>query len=161
MAFPAIIAINFHSGDFITITFCFRRYSPSKIWKNLMMISLFLYFFHIGLDLAQDHTHTDFFAGFQLNMLENSIDIKNFNWYLVVLKKTFYSKTSKNCHFIWPTQLMQKRGPRPGKKKNNFFSKITRPDHELSKTFYFNKISCVLADLWMFFYFAFFFFVKK
>ena len=40
-----------------------------------------------------------------------------------------------------------KKGSPPGPKKNNFFSKITRPDHELSKTFYFNKISCVLADL--------------
>ena len=137
MAFPAIIAINFHSGDFITITFCFRRYSPSKIWKNLMMISLFLYFFHIGLDLAQDHTHTDFFAGFQLNMLENSIDIKNFNWYLVVLKKTFYSKTSKNCHFIWPTQLMQKRGPRPGKKKKQFFFKNNKTRSWAFKNFLF------------------------
>ena len=44
-----------------------------------MMIYLLLYFFHIGLNLAQDHTHTDFFAGFQLTMLGNSIDIKNFN----------------------------------------------------------------------------------
>ena len=40
-----------------------------------------------------------------------------------------------------------KKGSPPGPKKNKFFSKIARPDHELSKTFYFNKISCVLADL--------------
>ena len=31
--------------------------------------------------------------------------------------------------------------------KNNFFSEITEPDPKLSKPFYFNKISYVLAEL--------------
>ena len=45
-------------------------------------------------------------------------------------------------------------------KKNIFFSEIRKPDHKLSKKFYFNKISYFLAELWMFFYFMFFFFAK-
>ena len=32
------------------------------------------------------------------------------------------------------------------KTKNNFFAEITTPDHKLSKTFYFVKISYVLAE---------------
>ena len=45
-------------------------------------------------------------------------------------------------------QLVQKRGlhgPHPQEKQ--FFPEITKPDHKLSKTFYFNKISYVLAEL--------------
>ena len=41
--------------------------------------------------------------------------------------------------------------PRP-KQKNNFFQEIIKPDPQLSKPFYFNKIWYVLAELWMFFY---------
>ena len=45
MAFVAIIAINFYAGGFATTTFCFKRYSPNKIQKNLMEILVFLLFF--------------------------------------------------------------------------------------------------------------------
>ena len=38
-----------------------------------------LLFHNIGPNLAQDHLHFDFFTGFQLNMLGNSINIKTFN----------------------------------------------------------------------------------
>ena len=41
-------------------------------------------------------------------------------------------------------------GPRP---KNNFFWEITKAAYKLSKTFYYMKISYVLAELWIFFYF--------
>ena len=46
-------------------------------------------------------------------------------------------------------QLVQKsspHGPYP-KQKTFFFAEITTPDHKLSKTFYFIKISYVLAEL--------------
>ena len=39
-----------------------------------------------------------FFAGFQWNMLEDSINVNNCNWNSVVLKK--YATTSKNYHFL-------------------------------------------------------------
>ena len=44
--------------------------------------------------------------------------------------------------------------------KNNFFKEIIKPDHKLSETFYFIKISYVLTELWMFFYFKWCFFAK-
>ena len=79
-------------------------------------------------------------------MLGDSINI-NFNYNPVVLKKI--GKTSKNYNF-W-AQLAQKSshyGPYR-KPKTNFFTGITKPDHMLSKTFYFIKISYVFAELWM------------
>ena len=45
-------------------------------------------------------------------------------------------------------------------KKTFFFSKITKPDHKFSKTFYFIKISYVLAEL-LFFCFVWCLFAKK
>ena len=56
----------------------------------------FFYFFHnigpnLGQILPQDHTHFDFFAGFQWNMLGDSIKINNFNWNPLVLKKICWS----------------------------------------------------------------------
>ena len=36
-------------------------------------------------------------------------------------------------------------GPHPKFKKNFFFAEITKPGHKLSKTFYFIKMSYVLA----------------
>ena len=54
-----------------------------------MPVSL-LFFHNIGPNLAQilpqDHTQFDFFAGFQWNMLGDSININNFNCNPVVLK---------------------------------------------------------------------------
>ena len=43
-------------------------------------------------------------------------------------------------------------GHAQNKKKTIFFVQITKPDPKLSKAFYSNKISYVLADLKMFFY---------
>ena len=48
-------------------------------------------------------------------------------------------------------------GPHP-KQTKNFFSEMTKADHLLFKTFYFIKISYLLAELWMFFYFVVMFF---
>ena len=85
-------------------------------------------------------------------MLGNSINIKNFNWNPVVLKK--FAKTSKNYHFL--AQLLQKRGPHGPRAKQNtiFFSEIKKADYKFSKPFYFNKISYFVAELSMFFYFV-------
>ena len=76
-------------------------------------------------------------------MLGDSVNINNFNCNPVVLKKI--AKTSKNYNFL--AQFVQKwaNGPRP-KTENIFFSVIKKTDHKLSKTFYFIKISYVLAD---------------
>ena len=76
-------------------------------------------------------------------MLGDSVNINSFNCNPVVLKKI--AKTSKNYNFL--AQLVQKldpHGPRP--KQKAFFSVIAKPDHKLSKTFYFIKISYVLVE---------------
>ena len=72
-------------------------------------------------------------------MLGDAITINNFNWNPVVLK------TPKKYHFL--AQLVQKwgpHGPRP-KEENNIFAEIKKPDHKLSKTFYFTKVSHVFG----------------
>ena len=57
---------------------------------------------------------------------------------------------------------MQKRGAHvPHTQQKTFFSEITKPDYKLSKPFRFNKIPCVLAELWLLFYFVWCFFGKK
>ena len=76
---------------YTTTTFCFKRYSPFKIWKKPVDNNCFFTFFHnTGPNLAQilpqDHIHFDFFSGFWWNMLGNAININNFNWNPVVLK---------------------------------------------------------------------------
>ena len=58
---------------------------------------------------------------------------------------------------------MQKRGchgPHP-KQKTILFAEITKPDHKLLKPFYSNKISFILAEWCMFFYFMWCFFAKE
>ena len=82
MAFLAIFALNFHSGVCTTTTSCFKMYFPCKIWeKPIDNVSSFTFFHNIGPNLAlilpQDH-FVIFFAGFQWNMLEDSININNF-----------------------------------------------------------------------------------
>ena len=42
-----------------------------------------------------------------------------------------------------------------------FFAIITKPNHKLSKNFYFIKIPYALAEFWMFFYFVWCYFAKK
>ena len=63
-------------------------------------------------------------------------------------------KTSKKYHFcaqLW-TCTNQKKIK---------FDRNNKPDHTLSKTFNFIKISCALTELWMFFYFVWCFLAKK
>ena len=89
-------------------------------------------------------TEIDFFAGFQRNMLENSININSFNWNLIVLKKKTLLKPLKITIF-WPN--LHKNGSPWAKPKteNNFFAEIMKYHHELSN--FFIKISYVLAEL--------------
>ena len=77
-------------------------------------------------------------------MLGDSININNYNWNPVVLKKiaktlkiTIFSPTCAKMGSPWATT----------KRKNNFFAEITKPDHKLSNTLYFIKISYLLAEL--------------
>ena len=137
--------------------------------------------------LTQDHTHFDFFAGFQWNMLGNLINIKNFIVLYLYLygpflwmgfkflkatatsRRQFTSLSSEKFLLkppkitIFQPNLCKKGVPKahPKKTKNNFFSEIAKPDCKLSRPFYFNKISYVLAESWMFFYFVWCFFAKK
>ena len=71
-------------------------------------------------------------------MLGESINIKNFNWNPVVLKKLLFFGLT--CEKWGP------HGPHP-KQKTIFFSEITKVDSKLSKPFYFNKIPYVSAEL--------------
>ena len=86
-------------------------------------IACFFTFFHnmrhnLAHILTQDHTQFDFFAGFQWSILGDLINIKNFNWNPVVLKK--FAKTYKNYYFS--AQLVQKWGPHgPCPKEETFF----------------------------------------
>ena len=104
----------------------------------------------------------DFSADFQWNMLKDSININNCNWNQVVSdKKCAKCKTSKNYHF-WGN--FHNNGVPMGHAQNKntiCFSEITKPDQKLSETFYLTKISCVLAELLMSFYFVWCFSAKK
>ena len=81
-----------------------------------------------------------FFACFQWNMLRDSIDINNFNW----MESSSSEKFLKPLKFTicWPN-FCKNRVPmgHTQNKKQYFFSEITKPDHKLSKAFYFIKIS--------------------
>ena len=84
-------------------------------------------------------------------MIGDSINFINCNWNPVVLKKK--AKISKNYHFLAKrVQEWGPHGPHP-KQKTISFAEIIKPDHKLSKPFYFIKIY-VLAELLMFFYFV-------
>ena len=78
-------------------------------------------------------------------MLGNSNNIKNFNWNPVALEKKLLK--SLKISIFWPN--LCKNGVPMGhtQKKKQFFSEITEPDPKLSKPFYFNKTSYVLAEL--------------
>ena len=86
-------------------------------------------------------------------MLENSININNFNCNPVLLKKKLV-KPLKNTIFAPNSELAQ------SKKKKKIY-RNNKPDHTLSKTFNFIKISYALTELWMFFYFVWCFLAKK
>ena len=67
-----------------------KSHTTDDVWeKNLFIMPVSLLFYNIVPNLAQilpqDHTHFDFLAGFQWNILRDSIDIK-FNWNRVVVK---------------------------------------------------------------------------
>ena len=50
VAFLAIFTLNFHWSICTTTAFCFKRYSPSKIWKKLIDNAyLFTFFTTLGL----------------------------------------------------------------------------------------------------------------
>ena len=90
--------------------------------------------------LQKDHTHFPFFVDFQWNMLRDSFSFNKLCCNPVVLKKI--GKISNKLHF-GPT--LHKKGVIMGhiQNENNFFwAEITKADHQLSKTFYFIKISC-------------------
>ena len=44
VAFLAIFDLNFHSSICTNTTFCFKRYSPCKMWKNLLIMPVSLLF---------------------------------------------------------------------------------------------------------------------
>ena len=121
LAYLPIFALTFHSGICTTTTFCFKRYSPCKIWKKtLLIIPISLLFFTtLGQIWPQDPTHFDFFAGFQWNMLRDSININNFNWNLVVLKKKLLKPLK--ITIFWP-KLRKNGAPwaMPKRKKQLF-----------------------------------------
>ena len=161
MAFLAIFALNFHSAVCTTAASSFIMYSPCKIIEKPISIdnaSFFTFFQNIDLILPKFCPKTRptlFFAGFQWNMLGDSIyNSINFNCNPAVLKKI--DKTSKNCQF-W-VQL-HKKGVSMGHTqiKSNFFAEIPK-DHKLFKMFCLIRIAYVLTELWMFFYFVWCFF---
>ena len=79
-------------------------------------------------------------------MLGDSININNFNWNLVVLKKNLLRPLK--ITIFWPH--LRKKGLTVNHAQNKilfFFSEITEPDLKLLKTSYFIKISYVLAEL--------------
>ena len=71
----------------------------------------------------------DFFAGFQRNMLENSININNFNWNPIVLKKKTLLKPLKITIF-WPNLHKNVSPWATPKTENNFFAGIIK--HHIS-----------------------------
>ena len=73
----------------------------------------------------------------------------------------FFCFLNLKYRHIGPTCAKMKSPWAMSKTKYIFFAEITTPDHKLSKTFYFIKISYVLAELWVFFYFVWFYFAKK
>ena len=122
---------------FVQPLYNFCLYSP---WKKTIDNAFFFTF--LALDLIQPKFWNKttptliFFAGFQWNMLGNSININNFNLNPVVLKKKL--KPLK-ITILWSPWAM------PAKK--TFFKEITKPDHTFSTTFYFITASYILADL--------------
>ena len=73
-----VFVLNFHSGVCTTTNFPFKRYFPSKIWKK--PIGNVCYFFTtLAQMFPQEQPYFDFFAGFQWNILEDSININKFN----------------------------------------------------------------------------------
>ena len=92
-------------------------------------------------------------------MLGDSISINNFNWNPVILKKNLL--TPLETIIFWPNSC--KNGVPMGNTQNKttiVFAEITKPDHRLSKPFYFIKIY-VLVELWLFFYFVWCFLSKS
>ena len=71
-------------------------------------------------------------------MLRDSIIINNFNWNPVVLKKKLLKPLKINILLVQLVQKWYLHGPRP-EQKTIFLAEITKPDHKLSKTFYFIK----------------------
>ena len=124
--------------------------------QKSLLIMLVSFFYNIGPNLAQilPQGHTNFvfaFAGFQWNILGDSININNFNC-IKALKVPIFGPS-----------LCKKKGVSKGHTQNKgfFFSEMIKADHKLSKTFYFyQNITCF--GWAMFFYFVvMFFFCEK
>ena len=110
-----------------------------------MLVSSF--FYNIGPNLAQilpqiPHPLSFFFVDFQWNMLGDSVNINSLCCNPVVLKNKI-GKTSKNC-FFGPN--FHKKGVIMNHAQNEkrlFLAEITNPNHQLSETFNFLKISYI------------------
>ena len=115
----------------------------AKYEKNLLIMPISLLFF-TTLDLIwlkcfpKTTPILIFFAGFQWNMLGDSININNFNCTPIILKN------------FWPLKItifgpnLCKKGVSMDHTQNKqtfFLTEMTKADHKLSKTFYFIKIS--------------------
>ena len=85
----------------------------------------------------KDQSHFAFFVYFQWNMFGNSININNLCCNLVVLKINWWNL------FFEPNFHKINRGhyrARP-QWKTIFWAEMTKADHQLSETFYFNKMT--------------------
>ena len=137
---------------FVQPLLCASKGIPhAKYEKNLLLMPVSLLFFcNIGPNsvqiLNQDHTYLFIFCVFQWNTLVDSINIDNFNWNPIVLKKKMVKPIKLS---FLSAQLPQKRGhygSRP-KQKTISFTKITKLHHKLSEIFNFIKMSYVFAVL--------------
>ena len=143
----------------------------TALWKLLIFIIRFSwdkagqvnhasFMVEFGQILPFSSTHVGFFfADFYWDMLGQWTDIYNLCYHIVVLKKKI-NKTVKNCssRTLFGQKLGQ-HGPHPTW-SSNFFLKITKGDHKLSRTFYFIQILYVLTELWMIFWLIWYFAAK-
>ena len=111
----------------------------------------FLYFFvnitsNLAQILPQDHNHFDFFCSLPTKYIKRFIN--NLKWIESSSSEKFLLKPLKFT-ICWPN-FCKNRAPwaTPKTRNNFFFSKITKPDHKLSKAFYFIKISYSIHMFW-------------
>ena len=134
----------------------------AKYGKNLLVMPVFLKFFYnirhyLAHILPRDHTHC--YVGFQWFMLVDSINVNNFNCNPIILKNILVKPLTITIF----GHNLRKKGVTIGHAQNEkqFFTEKNKPGHKLSKKNYFIKISYVLAQLWMFSYFVWFFLLLK
>ena len=116
---------NLHSGSFIITTFCFKRYSASKIWKKTNHNAC-LFTFFTTLDLIWPKFYPNNTPALIFLLVSNEIMLRNLinikTWNPAVLEK-FLLKPLKIT--IFRPNLSKKKGPHchAQNKKNNFFQK--------------------------------------